>query len=288
MARTVQQCNDAIVSALVTEFASVGVTINPALWSKASLLRVICWSIAVAQSLFEQLQDISIAKMEAIQATSPAASAAWLQDAAFKFQYSATTPQYLTVISGVCQYQNVNPALRIVTACAVVSDLMNIVYLKVAKGATTLQKLSSGELTALQAYINQKGTAGVTYIVTSSDPDRLYISASIYYKGIYSAVIQANVIAAINTYLKTFSVNSFGGIFYLSDLQAMIKGIEGVNDVVFTRVNLRYSTQSALAGINLVSAGTEINRKYITNAGYIIQEDTTGYTFADTLTFIAE
>jgi hypothetical protein len=68
----------------------------------------------------------------------------------------------------------------------------------------------------------------------------------------------------------------------------MIRNIEGVNDVVLQNVAARYDSQAFGAGIDLVLNGDWQNRKYLTGAGYIIQEDTAGQTFADSLNFIPE
>jgi hypothetical protein len=287
MARTVQECNDYIVTNLVTQFASIGVTINPLLWSKRNFLRVTCYSFAIAQALFEQLADLSIAQMTEIQSKSAAATKAWVQDKFFKFQYSATVPQYVTMVNGIPQYPIVNESLRIVTACAVSTTLTNNVIVKLAK-SDPLTNLSAGEITAAQDYIDTIGTAGINYIVQSTGPDRLYIKANIFYKGTYSAIIQTTVIDAINAYLLDLSKTDFNGYLYVASLNRMIKNIEGVNDVEFVDVQARYSSQSFGAGTNLIVAGDVVSRRYLTGAGYIIEEGTSGQTFADQLTFIAE
>lgn len=288
MARTVQECNDYIVSNLVTTFAAVGITITPTLWSQTNFIRLLCYSFAIAQSLAEQLQDVYLAKMQAIQDVSAAASPTWLQDKVFKFQYSSTTPQYLSVIAGVPQYAVVNSALRIVTACSVSVTITGDVLIKVAKGTTTLGALAAGEITALQNYVTQLGAAGINYIVSSPTSDKLYIEGTVYYKGIYSAVIQTTVIDTLNAYLLNLSRERFGGDILISDIRNVMRNIEGVNDVVLERVSARYNSQSLFGGIDLVLAGDEMNRKYTAKAGYLIQETTASNTFSDKLTFVAE
>jgi len=287
MARTVEQCYTSITDALVTNMAAAGITINPLLWSNRNLLRAICYSIAVVQSLAEQLQDINISRMEAIQAVSSSATSAWLQHEALKFQYSSTTPQYLTIVGGVAKYATTNEALRIVTACSVAVTVTGQVNVKVAKGSP-LEKLTNTELSAFQSYIDQIGAAGITYVGQSLDPDRIYIQADIYHNGLYSSVIQANVIAAIDNYLQGLSLTAFDGAIKTSDIELMIRGIEGVTDVVLQRVSCRLNTQTIFTGIDLVLGADLINRKYTSGAGYMISEDTSTYTLADSLTFIAE
>jgi hypothetical protein len=96
------------------------------------------------------------------------------------------------------------------------------------------------------------------------------------------------VIAAINNYLENLSKERFGGDILLSDLKKMIRNIEGVTDVSLERVSCRTDAQVLFTGVDLVSSFDELNRKYTTNAGYLIQETTVSNTFADTLTFIPD
>jgi hypothetical protein len=287
MARTIEECNAFILSNLVTEFAAIGITINPATWSKRNFLRVICYVFAIAQSVTEQMYDVAIAKMQAIQNVSAAATALWLQDAVFRFQYSTTTPQNLIIVNNVPTYAVVNPNLRIVTACSVNTTVTNQVNIKVAKGVI-LGALSVAEKAALQTYILSKGTAGITYNVISNNPDRVYLNAEIYYAGTYSTVIQQTVIDALNNFLTNLSKVNFNGNILISDVENLIRNVAGVNDVVIQNMQIRESSQTVLLGTPMVVNGDWINRKMQFAAGYGIQEDTATYTFADTLNLIAE
>lgn len=287
MARTVAQCNTLLVNSLVTNFAAVGITIDPTQWSTRNLMRLICYTIAIGQATLEQLWDVAIASMTAIQLKAIAGSFAWLQDRVFRFQYSPTTPQLLVVTNGIAEYANVDETLRIIEACSISSTIANTVNIKVATGSP-LAALSAPQLSSLTSYVYNIGIAGITYNVSSNDPDRLYLEGNIYYNGSYSAIILNNVVNGLTDYLANLSATRFGGDILLSDIEVYVKSIEGVNDVVFERVAGRYSTQSIFGGIDLVLFGDLINRKYVTNAGYMILEDTTSYTIADKITFIAE
>lgn len=288
MARTVQECNTFIVTNLVSQFSTVGITINPTTWSKRNLLRLICYTFAISQSLFEQLYDVYIAKITSIQTKAAAGSKQWLQDRAFRFQYSSTSPQIVQFLTnGEVDYPVINPALRIVTAASIQNSVSNIVNIKVAKNSP-LVALSSPELTAIQGYFNTIGVAGIVYNVLSTASDKLYLKGNIYYDSTYSPVIQANVIAAINSYLENLSRERFGGDILLSDLKAFIRAIEGVNDVALERVACRTNGQTLFGGTDMVLGFDELNRKYTMDSGYIIEETTASNTFADTLTFIPE
>jgi len=287
MARSVAEINQYILDNLVIQFSSVGITIDTTKWSKRNLLRQVCYTVAIAQALMEQLQDLFQTNIETIANSSAAASAQWLQAEMFLFQYSATNPQILALINIVPQYAVVDPTLRIITACSVKSNVSNQVKIKVAKG-NPLQSLSGPEITAAQGYINQKGTAGITYQVISLSPDRLYVKGTVFFQGQYSAIIQANVIAALNTFLQNLSETNFDGSIKISDVIETIRNVAGVNDFLPDNIRARQNTDTFTNGTDLVLGQTIISRLWNTIAGYIIQEDTAGKTFTDSLTFVAQ
>jgi len=252
--------------------------------SKRALYRNFAYIIAVAINTLEQLIDIFTANVEQIAATAAPATPAWIQDKIFKFQYSATTPQVVQLINFAPAYPVVDETLRIVTRCSVTTNLSNSVIIKVAKG-TTPEPLTVDELAALQDYVNTIGIAGVVYSATSDDSDKLYVSANVYYKGQYSAVIQANVIAAVGSFLSSIP---FNGQMKVTDLESSIRNVEGVNDVVLIDTRARANSTPFASGSYLVQNQQVIGRLWNTVAGYIVPETTTGNTLADSLIFIAE
>ena len=280
MARTVAQIQAAIIADVQAqpELAGASSTSRRAIWVLWT------WVVAAAIALMEQLEDIFTAEVEGIVALSAPQTAQWLQDKVLKFQYSATNPQVLQLIDLVPQYPVVDTTLQIVTRASVKADLSNRVKIKVAKQSPPVALLTA-EVTALQTYVNTLGVAGISYIVSSGNADNLRVEAQIYYAGAYSAVISTNVIAAINGY---FAALPFDGVFKLSDLELTIRGVVGVNDVVFVNVQARADSTPLSSATYLVQAQTLIGRQWPTVAGYIIGETTSGNTLADTLTFIPE
>ena len=287
MARTVQEIYQINVTNLVATFGSVGITINPATWSQTNFLRLVCYSIAIGLSLFEQLQDVYLAQLTEIQAKSNTGTEKWLQDKMFKFQYSATNPQYLTFVGTNLEYQQINPAYQIIKACAIQSSFSGAVNIKVAKDSPLVQ-LSPAEITSAQSYINNIGIPGIVYNIISTASDKIMIKANIYYNGNYSSVIATNVIAEINKYLSNLSVDRFGGDLLLSDIKKLIRTVEGVNDVSIEKLVCRNNSQSIASGLLMVDGFDELQRKYTMDAGYIVEETTALNTFTDTLTFIPE
>lgn len=252
--------------------------------SKRAIFKLFTYIVAVAINLLEQLIDIFTTSVEATAAAASPATPSWLQAQILKFQYSATVPQVIQLINFAPAYAIVDTTLRIISRCSVITNLSNNVIIKVATG-TTPAALSVEQLAALQSYVNEIGIAGVIYSCTSNTSDKLYVQANIYYKGQYSAVIKANVIAAIDKFLAALP---FNGQMKLSDLEEAIREVEGVNDSVFVNVRARDNNTAVGSAIYLVQNQQTVGRLWSTVAGYIIGETTAGQTLADSLTFIAE
>lgn len=259
--------------------------------SKRAIYNLLAFIISVAINVLEQLIDIFTANVESVAAAAAPATAAWLQAQILKFQYSSANPQIIQYTAGGAPYYPVVDAtLQLITRCSVTTTLANTVLVKVATGSPPAA-LSSTQLNALQAYVNPPngiGIAGISYAVTSGNPDQLYIQANIYYQGQYSGIISPNVIAAVGAYLAAIP---FNGQVKLSDLEIAMRNVAGVNDVVFVNVSARADSTSFGSGTYLVQGGLEISRLWNTVAGYIIPETSTtpvDNTLSGTLNFIAE
>jgi hypothetical protein len=255
--------------------------------SKRAVYRLLSFVFASNTATLEQLFDSYSDDVEAVAAAAAPASAAWLQDKILKFQYSATNPQILQLIDFAPQYPAVDESLRIVSRASVTTDLSNSVLIKAATGEPPAA-LSSPQIAALQSYVNTLGVAGVTYKVLSLDADRLYVAAQVYYLGQYGSAIVNSVVSAVENFLAVNSQKNFNGKIKISDLEGVIREVEGVTDVLLTQVSARSSSMAFSDKIDLVSNGQVISRLWQTISGYIIEEDTSGQTFTDSLTFIPE
>ena len=287
MTRSVEEIQNGIITSVQADSNLSGATST----SRRALWRLWTYIVALAQSTFEQLMGAEKENIQAVVDAAPTGNPAWVQAQMFKFQYDATTPQIveLNTTTLAYAYPTIDTTKQIITRCSVSKGVYNAVYVKVAKG-TTPAKLSSGEKAAAQSFIDTIGSIEANYKVVSLDADRLYIDADIYYKGQYSSVIDTNVIAAIDAYMAdlTNSGNELDAEVLLSDLELTIRGVAGVNDVVLKNVGARANTTVADERYLLVSNNTTISRNWQTVAGYIIQEDNSGDTFADTLNFIPQ
>ncbi|CAB4126204.1 hypothetical protein UFOVP153_44 [uncultured Caudovirales phage] len=281
MARTIAQIQAQIVATKEAQPELAGLTST----SKRAIWNLWTFVIATCIGIFEQLLDSFMANVETQVAQSAGASILWLQAKMFEFQYDSAVPQIVQLINTVPQYPIVDPTKRIITACSVTSDLSNQVVLKVAK-SDPFEALGSSELSSAQGYINTIGAAGIIYNVLSLNPDQLYVEATIYGQGQYSAILKQNVIDTLNSWLQTLSKTNFNGAIKISDLEGVIRNVEGVNDVVLNNVRGRDDASLFAAGIDLVFNNALVQRQWNTVAGYAIQETTSGKTFNDSLTFI--
>lgn len=284
MARSIDQIQQQILDDVAAD-----TTLGPLLTSTSRRAIYRLWSYiqAVAINLLEQLMDIFTLYVENVAATAAPATPAWLQAQIFKFQYSSTNPQVIQFTDFAPGYPVVDETLRIVTRCSVNTTLSNSVEIKVAKSDTP-ESLSTPELNALKAYINPPngiGIAGVSYNITSGNSDKLFVQGNVYFQGEFSSVISTNVVAAIDAFLSALP---FNGQMKISDLEDTIRNVAGVNDVLLTNVSARADATAFGSGTYLILNQQTISRLWNTVAGYMIGETTSGQTFADQLTFIAE
>lgn len=291
MARTVNQINDSIVASYVSNMAAIGITITPTEWSRRNLQKLLIFVIAIATAIFEQLLDNYVSAIETKIAQAAPQTAAWFKAQMLKFQFSATDPQILQFdeTEFYPYYPVVDTDLQVIKYVSVVAGTFGTTRIKVAAQVAglpaDLDTTYTGALAAAQNYVDTIAISGITYYVVSGNADRLYVEATIYYQGGYSAVIQDTVIAAIDAFLAALP---FDGMLLLSNLELAIKSVAGVNDVVFSNVQGRSDGTAYGSGTNLVVTNTVTSRLYNTSAGYIISEDTATHTLADSLTFISE
>lgn len=250
--------------------------------SKRAIYRLWTFVVAVAVNVLEQLIDIFKAIIEAIAASAAPGSPAWLQAQVLKFQYSDAVPQVAQLINFAPQYPVVDSSLRIITRCSITTDLANNVLIKTATG-TTPGALTGPQIAALAAYIKVMGVAGITYTNQSGAADRIYIDAEVFYLGQYGSAIILAVQTAIAAYLSALP---FNGVLKVADLEAAIRTVPGVDDVLLRNVIARDAGTAYGAGTALVLNNQVASRLWNTVSGYIINEDTSGATIADSLLFI--
>lgn len=253
--------------------------------SQTAIYRLWKFITSTIINYLEQLWDIYKAELETQISAAAVGSNAWLQSKVMKFQYSASTPQVLAVDSNFAiNYPTIDTTLQIITRCSVTTTSQRVCLVKVAKSGPPVA-LSAPELSSLSGFLSDLNFAGVNYVAQSLTSDKIYIDADIYYNGQYASTISANVITAINAYLASIP---FDGKIKLMSLIDAIQAVTGVTDVVLKNVAIRADATAFANKTYLVQNKTSIIPLYQMYAGYATEETTSGYTFTDTLVFIAQ
>lgn len=274
MARTIAQIQATIAAdrAARPELAALN---SPSATAIYALIETV---IAGACWVLETLFDRHRSDVDAIVASAVAGTANWYAGLAYQFQLGDA----LAIVNNVIAYPAGTTGAKIVTRATAKTDpTTGRLTLKVAKSdpatAGALAPLATSELTQLQAYYDQRGFAGIRLAFVSAAADRLQIAGQIYYNALLDLpTVQAGVRAALLGYLATLSSGTgFDGLVYVARLDAAIQAVPGVQDLLLTSV-------SARTGALL----TAFPRVYETVAGYIVEEDTPGLTFLDTLQFL--
>lgn len=245
--------------------------------SKVGILNNMADVIAININILEQFLDTYVAELEAIAASAVPGTSAWLQEKLFEFQYDATTPQYVQLVNLIPQYLIVDQTLRIISRASVIESGNGRLNIKVATSESPVA-LSGPQITALETYLDTIEPAGPQIKVTSLNADRLFVYAEIFYDGQFVASIQTDVELAINNYLASLN---FDGIVFVSKLQDAIQAVNGVKDVLINQVKARKEATP-------YSGATVVTRYWTTVAGYIIEEDTSGHTFNDSIIYTAQ
>lgn len=253
--------------------------------SQTSIFKLWKYITAVVTNLHEQLWDIFKADLELQISSAAVGSDLWVRDQVLKFQYDTINPQVVVLTNFSPAYAVVNPVYQIITRASVKTAPNKTVSVKVAKSDPPVA-LTAPELSSLQTYLTAQGYgvgfAGVQIIASSLDSDKLFLEGTIKYDGQYSAVISANVIAAINNYLANIA---FDGVFKTLSLIDYIQNVQGVTDVNIINLAIRADLTAFASKSYLVQASTTLYTSYPLYAGYVIEETTGGETFTDKLTF---
>ena len=279
MARTIDEIQQEIIDAKNAD-ANLAALNSP---SAVAIWRLWTRIVAGAIETQEQLWDVFKSEVEQIAREAVPGTADWLQKRVLEFQYDAANPQVVTVIDGKAAYSTIDESLRIITRAAVVEQTNNRVLVKVAKddGSGGLEPLTTDEVNALISYLDAIGFVGIAIDTISLLPDRLRLEGQVYYNGQFvESTVKAAVIVAINSYLASVSVENFNGEIIREEIVDAIQAVEGVTGVDTLNVSLIARPNS----VPLTGAVVNVQRSYITSAGYIIEEDTTGNTFDDTIT----
>jgi hypothetical protein len=260
MARTIAQIQQSIITAKQTDPVLSGLTStsNTAVW--------LLWTyiVAVCQWVVENYYDAHKAEVDQIIATQRAHTLQWYVTRAKQFQYGVALPAE----SDTYSLPSTDPAVAIISYAAAV-EMPGMVRLKVAtQSGGALAPLTTTQLTAFIAYIQQIKDAGVRMQITSPAPDVLRLKLKIYYDPLVIDATGARIDGssaypvkdAVNAFLKNLP---FNGLFVINNLIAALQAIEGV---VIGVVDTADATYAALPF-------SPVTVEYAPDAGYMITDE---------------
>jgi hypothetical protein len=276
MARTVQQIKQQMIDAKNAQSSLNDLTST----SQTAKWNLYYFIVASCIAIFEQLQDVFKTDLETIAASAAPSTPQWTRNKVLQFQTGDIAE--LNTSTFVIEYPTLNTANQILTRCAVITAPNRTVLIKVAKNDPP-EPVSAPELAELQSYVETFNPAGIAFTLINENPDLMAVEATIYYNGQYSAVIQTNVVAALENYMANLP---FNGVITTQAVVDAIQAVEGVSNISLSRIRVRRDTISFANATNLYNLATGIDAvQYQTYAGYVVEETTAGATFADTLTF---
>ncbi len=276
MSRSISQIQSSILA---------NIALNPVLsvynsTSQVSILNNWTNIVSTSQAIAEQQYDLFTNKVESIELTLAPATAPYIQNKVFNFQYNDTNPQIVqfSTQSFASYYAIVNPAYRIITNCSINIIRPGEVAIRVAGGPTTSTPapISTTQLQASQNYCNLTLPAGISYNCSSTPADRLYSIFTITANGAYSSSITSALLNAYNNYLTTIN---FGGTIKLIDIMLALRNVAGVLDIVCNTMIARPNSTSFGGGIimvnnNQVNITNAYGAEYTSSAGFILDEVT--------------
>ncbi len=256
MARTISQIQQSIIDTKNAQpvLNDLSSTSNVSVW--------MLWTyvVAVCQWVLEKLFDAHREEVSQLLAKQKPHTLQWYVSKVKEFQYGVALPAgsdtYLSISS--------DPAIAIISYAAAV-ELTNMIRIKVASGTVgSLAPITTAQLTATTAYMQQIKDAGVRIQLTSGNADNLKLTLKIYYDPLVLDATGARldgtsvspVKDAINLFLASLP---FNGVFIVNKLIGALQQIDGV---VIGHV---ISALANYASLPYTSIGIE----YTPDAGYM-------------------
>lgn len=225
--------------------------------SKGSVWRSWCYIVAVVNKTFSDYFDSEIQRVENKINANYVGTDLYLQRMMLNQQVG---DQILLNDNFEYYYEFIDVNKKLITRCAISSDVSKQVLLKLAKGTTNLEPLTSTELSQAQVYIDKIGIRGVNYICFSADSDKIEFSIKVYHKSSENIITLTE--NAILDYLSTNANElNFGGDFYIAQFINSIIDIKDVLNVSieWLKINDTYLIQNYV----------QLQPSYKTKSGYI-------------------
>lgn len=195
-------------------------------FSKVSIENLIMYVVAFAIYTLEKLFDAHATEMQQLLDSQKPHSLRWYHQKALAFQYGRQ------LLADSDTYDTIVEDEKIVKHAAVI-EYQGKLFIKVAKGDTNKQPLSSEELDALRYYFNEIKDAGVKLEVISLPADHIAIAMNIYYDPMVlsnTGISLASGADVVRNTIRHYVENSisFNCEFKVNDLIDVLQNIPGV------------------------------------------------------------
>ncbi|MFT3750974.1 MAG: hypothetical protein QM768_21855 [Agriterribacter sp.] len=272
MARSIQDIYDSMVSRGIDLATEAGLPMLVTMFnstSRVAIWKILLYTVAFAWNALDWLHDLFRAETDdKIKRLKPG-SAINVVELAKNFQYGYDLEYGTTEYNNTGLTEDQVTASKIVTYAAAVEQERGI-RIKVAKGTSELEPLTSEELIAFGAYMERVKAAGIKLLITSQVADDLQATIRIFYNplvlrsdgGRIDGVDNEPVQNALKKYLKNLP---FNGLFVPQYAVDALQAVEGVTIVMADSMSARYGALDF----------TEIDVEYNPDSGYLRLSDLT-------------
>lgn len=270
MARTIQEIYDAMalekseqsaLTGLVPEVDTAQALLQDVTSpSKVARWRLWLWVVATAMWVHEKLWDQHRAEVDAIVAAAHIGTPRWYVQQALAFQYGYE----LVLVGNVFQYPAIVPEAQIVKRAAIV-ETGGTAILKVAKLVSgVVTALTSAEVAAFSAYIDDIRLAGTAINILTDDPDLLHVEYTVEYDPNVltstGALITDPDVFPVRDAITAFIANlPFNGKLVLNNMTDAVQAATGVVNPTLTTARAKWGALPYAA----------INVRYSSHAGHM-------------------
>lgn len=241
-------------------------------FSAVSIETAIITVIAFAHYLLEKMIASFRTEINERIESARLCSIPWYREKALEFQYGHSLMfNNSTYDFG---YAEIDEDARIIRHVAVRQLEATVTKLQIYTNLEGKTALPRSQHEAFQAYMRQIGAAGTHYEFISKNPDRLRLTLQVIYKPLLLNSAGQNrsdgtfpVREAINEYIDAIS---FGGTLNRTELIDAIQAVEGVSDIVLTKVEHAQSSGSFITVL-----GQNVNSS---SGSFIIEDMFDNYT----------
>ncbi|MGN7787426.1 hypothetical protein ACTJIJ_23030 [Niabella sp. 22666] len=237
MARTRLEIQQSIEQILTDEMKAIGVTIEPATWSKTNIFRLCCFVFSFCSHVLESIFDVFKSDVDTELLNRLTHTRLWYANTLKGYMHGHSFDELgLYDLTGLDDEQIA--AAKVVKYASVTEALSDngskYLRAKVAgESGSDLEPLTVGQLNGLKVYIEQLRDAGVEVVCESNEPDRIKMIWKIFYNPIILDATgsrldgTANDIVrrTIKDYLKRIA---FDGVYAIQKHEDYVQQVEGV------------------------------------------------------------